>query len=110
MKPIEVIAAALAEGATDAQKKAGAAMCRNLAAVLDSKPGQPINASAPTSSTSTPASSHPLLDQLGRMLSPEGAPMLDALIARMRDKLGDQAAADDPRRVSFSVPFVQVPQ
>lgn len=101
---IDIIKAALADGATAEQKTAAAQACRTVASALDAEPGKPIAApAAPDVAPAMPQSSP--LAVLGK-LAPDQA--LDLLIAKLRAAVPEQAAPERAR--GFKVMIVPVPR
>jgi hypothetical protein len=92
MEPLlEAIRAATAPDATDDIKTAGANACRTLAAVLETKAGEPL--AAPIAPTATPAQN--VINVLRTMQAEQ---LLDLAIARLRAALpaGAEVAAAQP--------------
>ena len=94
---IDAIRAAVADGATDDHKRAGASACRAILTALDAAPGAPLAPAA------APA---PVLAALGRM---DLNQLLDVAIARLRvlNASSNGAPPTPSRGVSF--PLVAVP-
>ena len=101
---IDAIVAAVAEGATEEARSAGAQACRTLLVALEAKEGEPM--AAPVAAAS--ASSSP--DIAAVVASLKGVPidqLLDLAIAKLRSMV----PAEQVKAVqSFSVPLVKVPR
>jgi hypothetical protein len=98
---IDLISAAVSEGATEDQKKAAATACRNLAAALEAQPGQSLGAE-PTPATDNLLTMFAMLSQM---------PMdqvFDLVIAKLRAKLGPAGATVTPPR-SYQLPPLKLP-
>jgi len=108
---LELIRVALTDDATDDQKHQAAAACRTLAAALDATPGEPLDAPTPPapapSSAATPAAPA-ALDPLRQLGGTASAPIIEALIDRLR---APRRWPGPPRalRRGVQVPFVAVP-
>ena len=92
---IDAIRAAIADGATDDHKRAGASACRAILNALDATPGEPLATAPPN-----------VFAALGRM---DLNQLLDVAIARLRvlNASNSNAPPTPSRGVSF--PLVPVP-
>jgi hypothetical protein len=97
---IDAIRAALADGATDDTKRAGANACRAILAALDAEPGASLAPAAPAINAT-------MITALGRM---DLNQLLDVAIARLRvlNAANSNAAPPTPSR-GVSFPLVPVP-
>jgi hypothetical protein len=98
---IAVIRKAVAPGADDGERVAGADACRSLLAVLDTEPGKPL---VPPPAPTTPIAA--VVEQI------RGAPpgvVLDALIAKLKSYLPPDAGPIEPAVRAVKIPFVPLP-
>jgi hypothetical protein len=98
-KLIDNIKEALGDNATPEQKAAAAQACRALLVAFETKPGEPLAASAPAPPPASPVA------LLGK-LTPDQA--LDLLIGRLRAAVPDAPKAGPAR--GFKVQLVPVPK
>lgn len=101
---IEVIAAGLADGATDTIKREALEACHTAAALLGAVPGQPLMLPAAVPSVQYAAAAPIATD-------PD---ILDLAIARLTAHLTDderaQLAAEDDHVPRLTIPLIQVPR
>ena len=104
---IDSIRAAVADGATDDAKAAGAVACRAILAALEAQSGQPLAGAAS-------AMAAPIASSIGNAFSALRAvppdQLLDVVIAKLRAKLpADAALASATRPIAFHlVPLPRV--
>ena len=98
---LESIRAAVATGASDDVKVAGATACRTILIALEAKPGEPMAAPAPITTTSAP--------EIGAIVAGlKGVPveqLLDLAIAKLRTMVPADAT---PTVQKLSIPLVPV--
>ena len=101
---INTVEAALDPEADDAAKNAGANACRALLAALAVEPGKPL-APAPTPSSPMAAAAQQLRNAPPTLV-------LDALIAKLRAHLPEDAPHTEPDTTEsrLAIPFVPIPQ
>lgn len=117
---LDQVRAAFVDGATAEARELAAGVCRQLLAVLDAKPGAPMQAPPPAPTSSAPDPVGAFLASLGASLGPPPAAapssaaadplgaLLDNVIARYRDHLPPEDLAR-VRAASFHVPTVNAP-
>ena len=100
---IESIRVAIAEGASDEARAAGANACRMLLAVLDVKPGEPMVAAVPVPQPPSP----PIAAIVSAIRGVPREQLVDLLIAKLRTVVPAETAA--PASVRLNIPRVTVP-
>ncbi len=97
---IDSIRAAIANGATDDTKRAGANACRAILAALETEPGTSLAAPAPAINAN-------LIGALGRM---DLNQLLDVAIARLRVLNASNSNAPPTPSRGVSIPLVPIPR
>jgi hypothetical protein len=99
---LETILAALASGASDEAKAAGASACRTIVTALEAKAGEPMAMVTPSA---------PSLPIEAIAAAVRGMPvdqLLDVAIARLRAALPAETAAT--KVTPFTIPLVPIPK
>lgn len=102
---INTISAAIAEGASNETREAGATACRTILIALEAKEGQPLASPVPVASSSN------LGDVATIVAGLKGVPvdqLLDLAISKLRTLVPAEAAAAPVR--TLAIPLVPVPR
>lgn len=101
---IDSIRVAVAQGASDEAKAAGATACRTILIALEAKPGEPMAAPAPISA-------HPQVPEIAAIVAGlKGVPidqLLDLAITKLRTMVPAEPAAPVQK---LAIPLVPVPR
>lgn len=100
---LESIRAAVATGATDEAKAAGATACRTILIALEAKPGEPMAAPVPVAAQSQPEISAIVAGLKGVPVDQ----LLDLAIAKLRTMVPADKAPPVQR---LAIPLVPVPR
>jgi hypothetical protein len=92
---IDSIRAAIADGADDAAKQAGANACRAILAALEARHGEPL--------ASKPAAASPIATTFAALRGVPPEQLLDLVIAKLRSKLPADAKLAASRPVAFQL-------
>lgn len=101
---IHTISAAIAEGASDEARAAGATACRTMLIALEAKEGEPLAAPVPMAAISNPG------DVAAIVAGLRGVPvdqLLDLAIAKLRTLVPAEPAAPVKK---LAIPLVPVPR
>lgn len=101
---LESIRTAVAAGATDEAKAAGATACRTILIALEAKPGEPM--AAPVA-VSTPATSPQVAAIVAGLKGVPVDQLLDLAIAKLRTMVPAEQA---PTVQKLAIPLVPVPR
>lgn len=101
---IQGIRAAVAEGASDDVRAAGASACRTLLVVLDAKPGEPMVPAMPIPQPPSP----PIAAIASAIRGVSREQLFDLLIAKLRTLVPADSAAPTPMQM-LNIPHVKVP-
>jgi hypothetical protein len=106
---IATIRAAVARGASDEARAAGATACRSILTVLGAKPGEPLGSAPPSATASTPSIAA-LLSQPG-FLSKLASMSREQLLDLLRQATGSVSpAASAPGAAGPRFHLIQIPQ
>jgi hypothetical protein len=101
---IETIRAAVADGASDDARAAGANACRTLLVVLEAKPGEPLVPAIPVAQP--PSAPIAVIASAIRGMPREQ--LFDVLIAKLRTLAPADSVVSEPMRM-LNIPHVKVP-